>query len=642
MSGISGLWNLDGRPIDPRDVDAMSRALRHRGREAAHLDTAACLRLASHARGVSETAAERTSATDATGSVLVFDGRLDDRDDLIAVLESRSSSPCGASDAALALGAYRAFGDEFAARLNGDFALALFDRPRGQLVLTRDPIGVRPLYYCTRGDTLLFASEIKALLAVPGVEHRANDGVLASFLLTRFARVETHPETFFRDILSVLPAHSVFARRDGIRTLRYWDFDVARRVRFARQEDYLDAFRERFQTAVRRRLRSEAPVAVAVSGGLDSSAILCAGAAMRGSGPDTPRGVLGVSHVYEDGTPADEKKFLSYIETACALNITRLADLPTGIMDRCESAVWHAEAPFLGPQWNATHASMTAVKRLGVGVLLTGHWGDQFLFDDAYLLDLCGRGAWQEAWKHVNEFGRWVDVPVRSFRRRFFNALLREYAPSSIVSVGRRVRRGLRGAAVRKPWYTDRFRRQANQPGRAVEAARDGSAHARSLYAEARSQYNTFCMEWNNKVAAMHGLDVAFPFLDRDLIGFLMAIPGEVQSRRGVHKGILREALAGVLPPEITGRTEKADFTALVNDGFREEYNRLLQSLSAGARVAALGYVDCERLRDIRLPDAMEQSCEASWALSDVFSLELWLRQFGIHASGPSRSASTP
>jgi asparagine synthase (glutamine-hydrolysing) len=137
-------------------------------------------------------------------------------------------------------------------------------------------------------------------------------------------------------------------------------------------------------------------------------------------------------------------------------------------------------------------------------------------------------------------------------------------------------------------------------------------------------------MEWNNKVGAMHGLDMAFPFLDRDLIAFLMAIPGEALSRNGVHKGLLRDALQGVLPPAIASRASKADFTSVVNEGMAKNYDWLAQYLHAGGMATGSGYVNPVQLRKMTRPTmaADTSSCELSWALGDLLSLELWLQGF--------------
>jgi asparagine synthase (glutamine-hydrolysing) len=629
MSGILGIWHLDGRPVEPSEVARLSATERHCGRdlEAMRIDGAVGLACCLN-RILPESANETQPLVDVAGAAIVFDGRLDNREELLAALERTAAVSNQSPDSALALAAYRTFGDDFPARLNGDFALAFFDPVRRQLLLARDAVGVRPLYYYTAPDIFLFASEIKTLLSHPRVERRPDDGVLAAFLLARFNSHAPQERTFFQNVLSVLPGHSVLVDTRGLQTRQYWDFDPEREIRFARFEDYAGAFKEHFERAVQRRLRGTAPVAVSVSGGLDSSAIFCAGETLRRVAPDRHAELLGVSYTSPRGSPADESAFLTEIELAYGVSITRFDNLPIGIMDNCRRGIWHAEAPFLDPQWNGTHAYLGAIRQLGARVVLTGHWGDQFLFDDAYLLDLCRRGAWRDAWRHVNEYSRWVDVPARRFKRRLLAALLKEYAPQAIVAAYRRAR-DIRRPVQARSAYTKTFVGRAGEPPRPFGVGRrHGSAHAQSLYREVRSRYHVFCMEWNHKVAAMHGLEMAFPFLDRDLIGFLMAIPGEVQSRDGVQKGILRAALQGILPPAIAARVSKADFASAVNEGMKRDYNQLVDCLRTGGLATRLGYLRLDGLNGIGKPDVNASTCTTSWALGDVLSLELWLQVF--------------
>jgi asparagine synthase (glutamine-hydrolysing) len=400
-------------------------------------------------------------------------------------------------------------------------------------------------------------------------------------------------------------------------------------VRFGRFDDYAGAFRQHFEQAVRRRLRSAAPVAISVSGGLDSSAVFCMGETLRRSEPGRHPALLGVSQTFPDGSPSDEKDFLIEIERAYDVRIERLENLRGGIVDDCEEAIWHGEAPFLDPQWNRTHAWLTAVRQSGARVVLTGHWGDQMLFDDAYLVDLCRRGDWREAWRHVNQYSRWVDISASQFKRRLRVALLKYYAPSAVVSALRDLRNRARPNAELRPWYTETFRRRIPSNGASqIRRPQSASAHAQSLYREARSRYHGICLEWNDKLGAMHGLEMAFPFLDRDLVAYLMAIPGEMQSWKGIYKGMFREGLRGVLPAAIARRTGKADSTSLVHDGLVKDHDRLMRRLSGRTMTTALGYVDARELRNIATGILNASTGEASRALVDLFSLELWLQGF--------------
>ena len=130
---------------------------------------------------------------------------------------------------------------------------------------------------------------------------------------------------------------------------------------------------------------------------------------------------------------------------------------------------------------------------------------------------------------------------------------------------------------------------------------------------------------------------MAFPFLDRDLVAFLMAIPGEMQSWKGIYKGMFREGLRGVLPAAIARRTEKADATSLVHDGLVNDHDRLTRRLSGRTLAVALGYVDARELRNIATGNLNASTGKASRALIDLFSLELWLQ--GFFGSKDSRVA---
>jgi asparagine synthase (glutamine-hydrolysing) len=139
------------------------------------------------------------------------------------------------------------------------------------------------------------------------------------------------------------------------------------------------------------------------------------------------------------------------------------------------------------------------------------------------------------------------------------------------------------------------------------------------------------CLEWNNKIGASRSIDVALPFLDRDLVAFLMAIPGEMQNWNGVPRALMREAMRGVLPEPVRRRNWKADFTEIVNTGVAQDASILAQSLSAQSLGVRLGYLDPERLSSevARLSAGLTgPDCVASWSLADLFGLEAWLQVF--------------
>ena len=642
MSGIVGLWNLDGRPVEETLLVRLGERLAHRGQDAG-LWVDGPVGLACRLfRLTPESAREAQPLAHPAGPVLVFDGRLDNREELVRLLRGSVGITPDCPDPALVLAAYEAFGEDFAGRLNGDFALAVFDRRRRRLLLARDALGVRPLYYTRAGQTFLFASEIKALLAHPQVSPRPNDDLLAEFLLSGPAQ-DNPGLTFFEGISSVLPGHMLAVTPDGMSARRYWDFDPARRLRFRSFPDYAEAFRHHFQEAVRRRLRSAHPVAVSVSGGLDSSSIFCVAETLRREKPQRHPALLGLTYSSTDGSPSDETPFLAEIERAYGVTLERCSTGPVGFLDGVDEAVWQAEAPMLDGMWNNTRAFLEHVRGRGARVLLAGHWGDHVLFEQAYLIDLVRRGAWLEAGRHLREFPRWAtDTDPGHFRRGFLNDLIRYHVPEALLPALRRLRGALSRTKADRPWYarefTERARRVASR--RSENGTRFASFHARTLYHLLRSRYHVLSMEWQNKVAAAHGLEAAFPFLDRDLIGFLMAIPGEMQTWQGVPRAILREGLRGVLPEAIAHRRSKGDYAHLENAGMEQEYPEVRRRLQAGW-ASRLGYVNDDVLRAelARLPGRFGgPDCEATWRVSDLFALELWLQVFSAETPTERRT----
>jgi asparagine synthase (glutamine-hydrolysing) len=350
--------------------------------------------------------------------------------------------------------------------------------------------------------------------------------------------------------------------------------------------------------------------------------------------------VLGTSYTVADGAPADEKAYLDEIDRAYGVEIARWDSLPGGVVSGSDAAVWHAEGPLLESRWTGTDAYYRAIRERGASVLLTGHWGDQLLVDESYLVDLVTRGSWASAWTHSAAFGVRRDDGVRGVRRRLAAGVAKAFMPATALAVYRR--RRVAAAVEAHPLasvYTAAFRRRASAIGRSPHAREwgGGSAHARAIYRVARSRYHVLCMEWNNKVAAMHAMDASFPFLDRDLIALVMSLPGELVTRGGEPKALLREAMRGVLPEAIRTRATKADFSQDANREAAGDYQKLVECLRAG-RAASLGYVDAARvsLLERRTPRPDADTATLTWALTDLLALEVWLARFFGPCSSPT------
>ena len=631
MSAITGVWHLDGRPVD-NDLTCLNAPLTHSRYDTNARWTEGPVGLACRGFHVSaEPSGAVQPSRHGSGAVVVFDGRLDNREELLDTLGPSPGLSPDATDSALVLAAYVRFGRALPERLLGDFALALFDPARQELLLARDPMGIRPLYYWRSPGTFLFASTIKSLLAHPLVPSRPDDAVVARFI-TGHESDDGRSRTFFHGVSTLPPAHLAIIAPQEFVTRQYWDFDLGQQLRLAGPGEYADAFRHYFDQAVERRQRSTYPVAVSLSGGLDSSAVYGAAETIRRcrGGQDPP--VVGLSYVHTDHSLADETAYLRDIEQLFGTTVECLPIAPPAfVYHQAREEVWQGEAPLLSGQPSTVAALLDRAHGLGARVLLTGHHGDEMLVNEPYLIDLFRQFRWLRVWSDLRELPRWfTDAEPGIFAREFVTDLIKHHLSSPVLDVYRRIRRGFVPAAGGPPWYRPEvWAAGVVQVSRPADRRQFSSAYQASIYHALRSPSDTVEREYYAKVTEMRGLELREPFLDRDLVGFLLSIPGEIQTWRGVPKSLLRDAMRSVLPGSIIDRRWKGDYSRLGNDAVNQSVPWLLDSLRSGALAVKFGYVDpkgaLETLSSRRpCHGELFQGADES----RLIGLEVWLRAF--------------
>jgi asparagine synthase (glutamine-hydrolysing) len=639
LGAIAGVFNFDGRPVTLSDVRTMTAASSRPPSDGEDFWLCSSFGIGyQHSRVTPESLTETQPLVSPSQTAICFDGRLDNREELTRFDPQRTAeSARGLSDAALVLAAYEQAGDRCASELNGDFAFALFDSQRQQLLLARDVMAAQCLYYCPVDRGVVFASEIKSILADPRVSARPDEDGLAALVLDDWC--DEH-RTCFKGIYTVPPGHLLVATRDRIALREHWAFDPARDIRLGSFAEYSERFRALFEQAVRRRLRSAHPVAVAVGGGVDSSAIFCqASTLVRRESPSIA--LRGIAVTFPAGTPAGEQEFLEEIERVCGATISRVPSSASGLLVDAHAAVRHLETP--GAFWQAEHDMFEQTRRLGCRVILNGFFADQMLFDRGYLVDLARRGRWLKVRHDLREFAAWMtDVEPGFFDREFWSRIVRALPPRWLFRFAKR-HIGRRKANGRYPrWFAKGFRERAiaQHPARFTTSRRFASAHAQQYYRHATAGHYVSNVRCMNAAGLMHGVDVWYPFRDRDLVAFLMAIPGEVVNRGGVPKGLLRHALTGMLPEAIRNRRWKADFTAVYNRGATREHANVARLLSRDCLSVRAGLVDGNVVEASLATFATTLSRDASGLssrqLTGLAGLELWLRYFfGNGTSSP-------
>ncbi len=314
-------------------------------------------------------------------------------------------------------------------------------------------MGIRPLYYCHTQKTVVAASGIKSILGYPGFRTRPDDDALADLLLG--GDPYERERTCFAGISRILPGHTVVVTPEKIRSFQHWDFDTNKQIRCASIDEYAERLRALFEQSVRRRLRSCAPVAVTVSGGLDSSAILCQAELLKKAGTSVAP-CVGISMTFPDGTDADEKQFLNDIETHYQISIRKLA--LSELRFSSEQAIWRVEFPQL--EWEARSEILRIASQMGCRVALDGYYGDQLLANEGYLVDLARRFRWVQLRREFAELGRWMaEVDPKILKQELRWILFRGLVPSTLVRIFRR----FRGAKQwqHPQWYAEKFQERS-------------------------------------------------------------------------------------------------------------------------------------------------------------------------------------
>jgi asparagine synthase (glutamine-hydrolysing) len=608
MSGIAGIFNLDERPVDADVLTSIGSTIAHRGC-GDRRDTwyGGSIGFIAHADDVSDGSRKRQTLADQYGNSLVFDGRLDNRDELLTLLD-RGSRASSISDSQLVFAAFQHFGKGCLPRLNGDFAVAFFDGRRRELILARDAVGCRPLYYWTDRRTVVFGSEIKTVLAHPDVVASPNRDLIADYLVRDRLPFEDYGETYFEGICAVLPGCRLTVSTGGIATDRFWDFDPASRVELPSYSDYAERLRELLVQAIKRRLRTPHAVAIAASGGLDSSIVFCVAAQLQRQG-ETMAPLLPIALSALENHATDELTALRLLESATELRIERRPFGGPGNDSDLQKAALDSEWPRFDDGWCAMRPLFECARAQGARTLLSGHWSDQLLFTTGYLSDLFTSFRWTRIAADLGEYSRWfVDADPHYFRRRFARELAFNLTSHSLRRSLRRFVRSRRSVnwdrlfAANLAARVDRHRPALNRP-------RCLSAHTRTIYQTVRAKARRLQIEADEKLAARCGIQWTTPFLDRDLIAYVMSVPGEIQQRGGVPRALLRDAMRGIVPDEILQRRWKnEDEIACAR---RRAYLSTARTLDAAH---ALGFLQ----RPVRVDgEALE-----------LLGLEFWSRAF--------------
>jgi asparagine synthase (glutamine-hydrolysing) len=625
MSVQAGIWNFNGAPVKHEvllKISDLTAEFGTDGQDIYHAGSIGMLYRAFHT--TPESYLERQPYTFANGKVITWDGRLDNRDDLARELAVEMTA--GTTDLAIVAAGYERFGCECFRRMLGDWALVAWDPHSEEILLARDYIGAKPLFYSWQHRCITWCSELHALTLL-GDKFRLCEEYVAGYLAL-------HPAahlTPYEGVYAVPPGQYVRVTAKNISINSYWKFDPSRRTFHKNDAEYEEHFRALFRQAVYRRLRTNSAILADLSGGLDSSSIVCTADQILADDPSLAPSLETFTAIDCDEPGEEDSRYSALVESQRRKSGHRC--LLEGQGDSFAFDYKQLDAvPGFSPRQEFRAAKHKAIRFCGYRVNLSGVGGDELL---GQAIDFHVAAADRLKALHLREFCR--DIFEWSLLTR--QPLLHTLGRTLMESLPGFTRTQLTETARIEPWISRAFASRHQLSARQLGVLNLD----KSLSPGMRDSIQAFD-SLTSLLTHMYPSPVErrFPFLDRPLFEFLVSIPRDQIVRPGQRRSLLRRALSGILPNEILLRKTKTGqsqcYIATIN-----KHSRQIQEITRDPITSALGFF---------IRSAFYQAlCELKSGRSPVFmsrllrslSLEIWLREFwraGVIDVGPGSRRS--
>ena len=635
MSVQAGIWNFDGMPVDEKLLAQLGASLAKQGPdgESFHVEGSVGVLYRPFNTTV-ESYRETQPLGSPGGSIVTWDGRLDNREDLL--VDFREELGAEATDAALVAAAFDRWETACFRRLIGDWAVSIWTPRKRELILAVDYLAIRHIFYELRKNRIWWSTDLTPLVLLSGETFHIDEDYIAGYL----AHDPDAHLTPYRGIREVPPGQHVRIRGKHVVVQRHWSFDSNSRIRYRTDAQYEEHFRDVFRNAVRRRLRANSPVLAELSGGLDSSSIVCmADDIIANEGAETPR--LDTLSLYDKTEPnGDDWIYFEKIERkrgriGAHIDLSKLAVCPAPL----QYDEFIPLPGYFGPTRRISAERDAIMTNGGYRVVLSGSGGDEFLGGMPDPRPQLGDLIVQlKLVSLVQQLVAWGLV-----KRKPLIQLLWQ---SAVELLPARLAQYVAKEAKLEPWIVKDFAKRTNLSVRQLAVEQ----HC-GLWLPSRRSYMAAVVQTANKMAKHTAPstvmdEMRFPYLDQHLIEFVLSIPASQLLRPGQRRSLMRRSLTGIVPSEVLLRRTKgiSMHTPLAAMG---RYWEELSAAFANPLTAHLGYID--RLRFVDKLNTVRNGMETQIIRTlKTISLEFWLRDLakrGLIDSGkisPSSSVAVP
>lgn len=622
MCGIAGIINRNGRVADKALLEAMVSVQRHRGPDDCGTFISGSAGLG-HARlsiiDLSMSGHQPMANEDST-VLVIHNGEIYNYLELRTELKSLGHIFRSGTDTEVIVHAYEEWGEDCIKHFNGMWAFAALDLRKRELFCSRDRLGVKPFYYFADKETFIFASEIKAVLKHPGTTRAANDRAIFRYLSSGYGYMDTSEETFFEGVKQLKSAHFMKVPLNGEAILqkRYWDIDPGKARPAGTEKEVARRFNDIFTDAVRLRLRSDVPVGVSLSGGLDSSSIASVASGLMGDQ------MLETFSSCFDDPDYDERQYIQPVLDGTRSKANFIFTKSDDVFADLEEIMWHQEEPYstlsIFPQWHV----MRKAKEAGVKVLLNGQGGDEllggyhkyyfYLFADLLRSLKFPSAAREIALYREKNGGAGVFGPV-------YGILMSYILPDFLKRIRRRLGREVPSYLNRD--FAGRFGADTVPVERKFRSILNND-----LYNALKISPLPSLLHIDDRSSMAHSIESRAPFLDYRLVEFAFSLGPEYKIHNGMTKYILRSSMKGRLPEKVLSRRDKMGFVTPLDKWFATALKDKVRDIFNSPEFRKRPYFDHDEV--MAKFDGFSKGDDKSgqYTIWSWVNLELWLRRF--------------
>jgi asparagine synthase (glutamine-hydrolysing) len=618
MSGIGTIFNFDGAPVEIEQVQLLSDMLSTRGPDGTSLFRSANVGMCFSALHTTrESRLEKQPLVTPGGDVLVMDGILFNRPELIELLRIGPNED--RTDAGIVSAGLQKHGAGFLSKIVGDFAIVHYDRRTNSLLLARDPFGMRPLFYHRNKNTLIVASDLAALIKVAGKPPELDHDYVCTYIVM----LPEVGKTPYRDMYPVEPAHMIIARDGQLKSSRFWRPELIKDIIYKNDAEYEEHCRHLMVEGTRQCLRTDdRPIWITLSGGLDSSTVVCLANNLVENGEAEAKELQTYSIVFDEARSSDERPFMRAVEQKVGrTGFHFVDDLNWLAIPSPKESFLRVPTPLLCVPARQDRLRDEMVHHRA-RVVLNGLGGDQVFWNipmpspelSKLLVDV-----------NLTVLHRRTQLWSRTFRQPYLHTLwkmaLLPFMPDA-------VRARFQPKLLIPEWLDQKFARKMRLRERTL-------AHDPCGFDDPGKRIQSGLFHQLIRMIASGGYDerdgieLRSPLLYRPLVEFSFAIPFEQKLRPGEVRSLMRRTLRNDLPEKVLTRPGKGEISEAMHKGLLRQSDKV-DALLADPMVCSLGYVDRERLRSA-VSLAKHGAKLNVGALLKTISLEIWLQSFQHH-----------